>query len=192
MGTFGPTRDNCSVYPCETQSQWGRRAVRGGHFRGGQTSGPLRPATVKLHTFCFLPKTYLQSQIQNQKIQGHTEHSPLSGAGRKKGMLLPPQHPIPTPESLKSFTATRDVLGIQLRQRKNQTPSYREQEVSSNSSWRRGWGKGRRRKKRRRESASLDSAQPVQPAGSSGTHRLLQDSETSAQTCSPPGSNGGR
>lgn len=49
LGTFGPTRDNCSVYPCETQSQWGRRAVWGGRFRGGQTSGPLRPGTVKLH-----------------------------------------------------------------------------------------------------------------------------------------------
>lgn len=38
----------------------------------------------------------------------------------------------------------------------------------------------------------LDSGQPAQPAGSSGTHPLLQDSETSAQTCSPPSSNGGR
>lgn len=53
-------------------------------------------------------------------------------------------------------------------------------------------GKGRRRKRKRKESANLDSGQPAQPAGSSGTHPLLQDSETSAQTCSPPSSNGGR
>lgn len=22
LGTFSPTRDSCSIYPCETQSQW--------------------------------------------------------------------------------------------------------------------------------------------------------------------------
>lgn len=97
LGTFGSTRDSCSVYPCETQSQWGRRAVWGGRFRRGQTSGPLRPATVKLHTFCFLPKTYLQSQIQNQKIRGHTEHSAPQWGGAKEGDASSSTTPHPHP-----------------------------------------------------------------------------------------------
>lgn len=41
-------------------------------------------------------------------------------------------------------------------------------------------------------STHLDPVQPAQPVGFSGTHRPLQDSETSAQTCSHPGSSGGR
>lgn len=40
LGTFGPTRDNCSVYPCETQSQWGRRAVWGDALEGDKLLDP--------------------------------------------------------------------------------------------------------------------------------------------------------
>lgn len=38
----------------------------------------------------------------------------------------------------------------------------------------------------------LDPARPARPAGSSGTHQPLQDSGTSVQTCSHPGSSDGR
>lgn len=123
LGTFGPTRDSCSVYPCETQSQWGRRAVWGGRFRGGQTSGPLRPAQSSSTPSAFFLKHIYKVRYKTRRSGDTQSTASPSGAGGKKGMLLPPQHPIPTPESLKSFTATRDVLGIQLGQRKNQTPS---------------------------------------------------------------------
>lgn len=67
----------------------------GGCLRVGQTSGPLRPATVTFRTSCFLPKTYLQSQIQNQKIRGHTEHSPPAGRGERRGCFF--LHSTPSP-----------------------------------------------------------------------------------------------
>ena len=80
LGTFSPTRNSCSAYLCGTRSQWGEKQYGVGSVL--ERDKLLDPwGLPQFHAFCFLTKTCLLHQIQNQKIQGHTEHSSPAGQG---------------------------------------------------------------------------------------------------------------
>lgn len=96
LGTFSPTRNSVLAYLVGFGLSEVKSSMGGSVLERDKLLDPW--GLPQFHAFCFLPKTCLLHQIQNQKIQGHTEHSSQAGRGRvnegdASSSTPPPPHP---------------------------------------------------------------------------------------------------